>query len=128
MRYDMTLHTEEVIDSCHKLENYEGKCKNLHGHTWKIELWIQGKDSQKDSVGILFDFGNIKIIKEELDHKCLNDVIKENPTAENISKWILDKLIQLNPILEYRVKLYETAVGKETWCVRQTNNFDWRRV
>lgn len=130
MNNKITLYTETVIDSCHNLRGYVGKCKNLHGHSWKISVWIQGEDSQKDSVGILFDFGNVSKIKDDLDHKYINqdvDYFKDiNPTAENISLYILDYLLRVDCRLDYRVRVYETAVGKETFAQRQTDNFDVR--
>ena len=124
----ITLHTEDYFDSCHRLRNYEGKCCNYHGHTWKLEIWAQGVDNQKDEIGILFDFGEVKKIKELLDHKDLNEMVPYfsdvNPTAENISEFILNilKLKYIN--LDFRVKLFETYAGKKTWCQRQTDNFD----
>lgn len=127
MEHKITLYTETVIDSCHKLNAYKGACQRLHGHSWYIKVWIQGEDSQKDQVGILFDFGNIKIIKDELDHRYLNEIepfTEINPTAENISLYLLEKLKNFNNILDYRIRVYETAVGKETYCQRQTENFD----
>ena len=129
MNNTITLYTETVIDSCHNLRGYEGKCKNLHGHSWKISVWAQGKDDQKDEVGILFDFGNVSKIKEELDHKFINEDVPHfrdvNPTAENISQYILASLVSSKE-LDYRVRVYETAVGKETWSQRQTDNFEPR--
>ena len=127
MENKITLYTETVIDSCHKLNAYNGACQRLHGHSWFIKVWIQGEDSQKDQVGILFDFGNIKIIKDELDHRYLNEIepfTEINPTAENISLYLLNKLKNFNNVLEYRIRVYETAIGKETYCQRQTENFD----
>lgn len=123
----MTLYTETVIDGAHNLNGYDGKCRTKHGHSWLLKVWIQGADEQKDNVGILFDFGNIKQIANEFDHKDINTVIKnENPTAENMSLYILRMLYKKNNKLEYRVRLYETAVLKETWCQRETDNFDGR--
>jgi len=127
IRDKITLHTEIVIDSAHRLVNYQGECSRIHGHTWKVDVWIQGKIEDKDVIGILFDFGKIKIIKEKLDHRFLNDIEpfdKINPTAENLSLYILEELLEINPILEYRVKIFETAIGKETWCQMQTTEFD----
>lgn len=115
----LTLYTETVIDSSHQLRGYDGKCANTHGHSWKISLWIRGDEVKKDKVGILFDFGNVKDIKEELDHKFLNDIPpfdKINPTAENISKYIYTKLKDQRPELGFKIRVYETAVGKETYC------------
>lgn len=123
----ITLYTETVIDSCHQLKNYEGLCSQIHGHSWKICIWIQGTDSEKDEVGILFDFSNVKKIKDILDHKFINEKVEFfkniNPTAENISFFLIEKLISMKK-LEYRVRVYETAIGKETYSQRQTNAFD----
>lgn len=115
----LRLYTETVIDSCHKLIGYDGKCQNLHGHSWKICVWIRGDSKYKDEVGILFDFGNIKSIKEKYDHKLLNEIPpfdRINPTAENISETIYNELNSIRPELDFKIRVYETAVGKETYC------------
>ena len=77
-----------------------------------------------DKAGILFDFGKIKEIHEMLDHKEINAVLDINPTAENISSFIIKKLEEENVRLEFRVRVYETAVLKKTYCQRQTENFN----
>ena len=118
----LTLHTETTIDSCHHLSGYKGKCANVHGHTWKIELWFRGQDNILDKVGILVDFGIVKELKDLLDHKDLNKVLKKNPTAENLTMWIfnwLDKKIKDG--VEIKVRVYETAVDKITYC--ETEDF-----
>lgn len=113
----LKLHTEVTIDSCHKLNNYDGKCNNLHGHTWKIELWFQGDSKYKNKVGILVDFGIVKEIKELLDHKYLNKVIRKNPTAENLTEWIFKYVKkEINENIKVKVRVYETAVDKLTYC------------
>ena len=114
---NLLLHTETTIDSCHKLEHYNGKCSQLHGHTWKLEIWFKGDSMHIDKVGILVDFGIVKEIKEVLDHKYLNDIIMVNPTAENLTKWIYTFIKQkINKKIKCKVRIYETAVGKLTWC------------
>lgn len=113
----LTLHTEMVIDSAHCLKGYKGICKRVHGHTWKVELFFRGAESCKDPVGILVDFGITKKLKHTLDHRFINDVIGKNPTAENLTAWIyqwLRKRIDKN--IAVQVKVFETAIGKETWC------------
>jgi len=126
------LHTETTIDSAHQLKGYDGKCSQIHGHTWFIDLWVRGNKSQLDKDGILFDFGKIKKIKNLLDHRFINDhpffdknlefdfkgEIRHgvNPTAENLSLFIYDELKSENPNLEYKIRLYETKIGKETYC------------
>jgi len=114
---DLKLHTETTIDSCHHLVNYKGKCANVHGHTWKIEIWFVGDQEYINDIGILVDFGIVKELKEILDHKDLNKVIKTNPTAENLTIWIyrwLDKKIKES--IDIKVRVYETAVDKLTYC------------
>jgi len=116
----LTLHTETVIDSAHKLERYNGKCKNFHGHSWLLKIWIRGDSKQKNKVGILFDFGNIKKIKEKYDHKIINEIPpfdKINPTAENLTEVIYTELKEKFPNLSFRIKIYETAVKKQTFCI-----------
>ncbi len=115
----LTLHTETVIDSCHELKGYDGACSRLHGHSWFVEIWIQGDDKYLNKDGIMFDFGNVKKIKEKYDHRYFNDIPpfhKINPTAENISMQIWDELQKADPNLNFKVRLYETKVGKETYC------------
>ena len=62
--------------AAHQLKMVAEKCENLHGHNWKIEVYLKG--SQLNSAGILIDFGEIKKevagIMSHLDHKFLNDI------------------------------------------------------
>ncbi len=112
----MIIAKEFMFDAAHKLINYEGKCKNLHGHTYKLRVFIKG-EVKKD--GFVMDFSELnKIVKEKvlkvLDHNYLNDII-ENPTAENIVLWIWIQLKDYIPL--YEIWLWETptslAVYKE---------------
>lgn len=116
---DLILHTELVIDSCHELKGYNGQCSRKHGHSWFIEIWIKGNSLQKDKDGIIFDFGNVKKIKEKYDHFYLNDISpfdKINPTAENLTEQIYSELKSEKPDLKFKVRIYETYVGKKTYC------------
>ncbi len=80
------------FDAAHRLPGYVGKCGNLHGHRWTIELAVDGPVNP--DTGMVADFTILKNflegIKEELDHKLLNEII-ENPTAENICDYISHK-------------------------------------
>jgi 6-pyruvoyltetrahydropterin/6-carboxytetrahydropterin synthase len=86
---------EFTFDAAHHLHCYEGKCKNLHGHTYKVVFGISGF---VDDIGLVIDFGDIKRIwKEEievyLDHRYLNETLpKMNTTAENMVVWIYEKM------------------------------------
>ena len=87
------------------------KCKRLHGHSFKVELSLVG-DVDPDS-GWFIDYGDIDEVWnplwKRLDHNLLNDLEGlENPTSENLSKWIWDHLKPGLPSLS-AVILYETA-------------------
>ncbi|MGD6893729.1 6-carboxytetrahydropterin synthase QueD [Bacillus infantis] len=88
---------EFTFDSAHHLHCYEGKCKNLHGHTYKV---IFGLSGFVDDRGLMIDFGDIKEIwKKEievfLDHKYLNETLPPmNTTAENMVVWIFEKMAE----------------------------------
>lgn len=69
---------------------YESKCSNLHGHNWIINVTL--KSETLDENGMILDFTKIKEIVNQLDHAHLNDIVPFNPTAENIAKWLCDKI------------------------------------
>ena len=84
--------------AAHQLKMVAKKCENLHGHNWKIEVRLAGKEL--NSAGVLMDFGELKIILSEiiqrLDHKFLNDLEYFNdhfpPSSENIAYFIANEL------------------------------------
>ncbi|WP_438448676.1 6-carboxytetrahydropterin synthase QueD [Gorillibacterium sp. sgz5001074] len=86
---------EFTFDSAHHLHAYEGKCKNLHGHTYRLQVILLGKTDER---GLTLDFSDIKrIVKERiidrLDHQYLNEALPPmNTTAENMVVWIYEEL------------------------------------
>ncbi|MCK4798383.1 MAG: 6-carboxytetrahydropterin synthase [Spirochaetes bacterium] len=118
----LTLYTEEVISAAHFLKGYQGKCSQMHGHTWKICVWVKGDEKEKDVVGILWDFSNLKKVVYELDHKFLNDVIKQNPSVENISLFVYEMIKNDFPNLSFKVRIYESIIKKESYC--ETGDFE----
>lgn len=78
------------ISASHKLNlPYESKCQNLHGHNWILAVYLQSETLEN---GMVYDFTEIKkLVKSRLDHKNMNDYI-EQPTAENIAKYVCDVL------------------------------------
>lgn len=86
------IETQLEISSSHHLAlNYESPCSNIHGHNWIIK--IQCRTLYLNSNGMVADFALIKkAIKDELDHKNLNEVLDFNPTAENLARHICEKL------------------------------------
>lgn len=88
------LNVEEKFSAAHQLMNYSGPCENLHGHTWKIRLTVEG--TELDESGMLVDFRILKkllhIIHDEFDHKLLNNVVSFSPTSEQLARYIYKKL------------------------------------
>lgn len=80
------------IAACHRLELlYESKCKNLHGHNWHVTVYC--KSEELNANGMVCDFKHIKEqIHGYLDHGYLNELLRFNPTAENIAKWITEQI------------------------------------
>lgn len=81
----------------HRLKGYQGKCARLHGHNWEVEIFLRGNKTNR--LGLLVDFKTLKEllgeVLEGLDHRNLNQLPafkKENPTAENIARFIFNKL------------------------------------
>lgn len=108
----MVIYKDFTFDSAHYLPNVaEGhKCRNLHGHTYHIRIYIDGPIDPK--IGWVKDFGDVKQawkpINDMLDHKYLNEIDGlENPTAEIIVVWIWRKLKPLLPELS-KLELKET--------------------
>ena len=71
--------------------SYASKCQALHGHNWIVTVWCRAENLNAD--GMVVDFDIIKrTVKEHLDHKVLNEVLPFNPTAENIARWICERI------------------------------------
>lgn len=86
---EMVVSRKVSFGAAHFLPNYEGKCRNMHGHTWVVELGVKGLVS-KD--GMVIDFTRLSSFLEDnvvevFDHRLVNDIIP-NPTAENIALYI----------------------------------------
>ncbi len=90
----MKLGLVSEFDAAHSLPGYKGKCANLHGHTYKVEVVVEGPVGDN---GFVMDFYDLKKVLakslEDLDHRCLNDLLK-NPTAETIAQEICRRLRQ----------------------------------
>jgi 6-pyruvoyltetrahydropterin/6-carboxytetrahydropterin synthase len=96
------------FSASHFLTNYHGKCENLHGHNYKLQITVASPVNPEN--GMAFDFAELKSIVKtnvisKLDHTHLNDQFP-NPSAELIAIWIWDQLKDHLPLTE--VKLFET--------------------
>lgn len=118
--YDLMIRGH--FDAAHALIGYPGECCNLHGHTWDVEVVVRG--SELDSVGIVYDFKTLKAdlaaVLDPLDHAYLNDVPpfdSLNPTAENLSRHIYDRLQETvgGAVHVVEVAVWESPVAKITY-------------
>lgn len=85
------------IDSAHFLRGYQGKCCNIHGHTWRVEVTLRGESLNQ--LGLLADFNDVKrIVKEAtdcFDHRLINDLgpfNEINPSSENLAKFFYESI------------------------------------
>jgi 6-pyruvoyltetrahydropterin/6-carboxytetrahydropterin synthase len=143
------LQAEASFDAAHFLKGYMGKCRNIHGHRWRIVAVIQGETLQNagSQAGMLRDFGDLKsdlkALADDLDHALILEkdslrpetfqaleaegfrmvVLPFRTTAENFSRFFYDQLTaQGYPVAE--VSVYETPTN----CARYTGEKEAPRV
>jgi 6-pyruvoyltetrahydropterin/6-carboxytetrahydropterin synthase len=111
------IHVKTDFSAAHCLREYEGDCERLHGHNWTVEVFVQCR--KLNAIGLGIDFREVKQVLREvvrqLDHSHLNDLSifrDENPTSENIARFIFGELVKkLNSeaVSVSKVKIAETA-------------------
>jgi len=115
----ITVYIRRYFDAAHYLPHYPGKCANLHGHRWTVEVGVSGPLNHE--TGMIIDFAVLKQLVDEYvgrwDHSNLNNFFT-NPTAEIIARDLFHELsVKVNtdyPDYEHRntrmkvVKLWET--------------------
>ncbi|HMH66285.1 MAG TPA: 6-carboxytetrahydropterin synthase QueD [Pinirhizobacter sp.] len=104
-----------TLEAAHRLPNVpEGhKCSRLHGHSFRVELHVEG--SVDAHTGWVMDFADIKSafapLYDQLDHHYLNDIEGlDNPTSENLARWIFQRLRPALPGLD-QVVVHETCTS-----------------
>jgi len=80
---NIQIYKEEHIDTSHRLLHYIGKCANLHGHRWKVEVWIEGEPDPVTQ--ILVDYNLIKKVIDKFDHQIILN--KDDPMVPCIQKY-----------------------------------------
>ena len=116
--YELKIVTH--MAAAHQLRDYEGGCEKLHGHNWKIEVHVTGRELGQN--GLLIDFKRVKEatarLMEKLDHTFLNDLQpfkNVNPSSENIARHIYQSLSQ--DLNDGNVKVSKVAAWEsETAC------------
>lgn len=110
------------FEAAHSLKYHDGKCKNVHGHSYILHIIVRAEELQTSGpkVNMIMDFQDINaivnpMINEYFDHHFLNDTLRsDSTTVEFICKWIFDYLESHIPSL-YAITLYETASAKATY-------------
>ena len=119
--YQASIQTQ--FSAAHFLRNYKGKCENLHGHNWKVEVTVSSETL--DDTGMAIDFTILKqkttTIIEHLDHSHLNEIphfIKINPSSENIAAYIFNLLkeeLKDTPVLLTKVSVWESDTSRASY-------------
>ena len=115
---------EETFAAGHALRNYRGKCENVHGHNYRVQVTFSGPEL--DSIGLLVDFVAVKklmrTVVDRLDHQFLNDLAPfdvQNPSAENMAKYFYDEIGggigQSTPVKVRQVRVWETDTTSATY-------------
>jgi len=105
------LIVRERFSSAHYLENYEGKCEKMHGHTFLVEVHFQV--DRLDKSGIAIDFTILKAYLKDVlpDHKVLNEIYDFSPSAENISEHLYHTISRDYPVSKVIVWESENAAA-----------------
>jgi 6-pyruvoyltetrahydropterin/6-carboxytetrahydropterin synthase len=117
---------ERNFSSAHQLRGYKGKCENLHGHNYKIEIFARGEEL--NNIGLLIDFGDLKSAADEivkyLDHRNINELPpfdeELNPSAENLARYILEYVngrVADDRVQVYKVRCFETPTSVATYQI-----------
>ena len=109
----MEIRKQFAFEAAHVLPFHTGKCSRLHGHSYRLDVTIDGSlQTSGPATGMILDFDELgrivkTLVEDELDHRSLNDFIP-NPTSENIALWIWQRLAPELPQLA-ELTLWETA-------------------
>jgi len=121
MMYELKVVTQ--FAAAHSLRNFHGKCENLHGHNWKVEIYVVS--DELDRTEIVMDFGELKTMAKEvldaLDHKHLNELEffkVNNPSSENIARFIYEGIasrVDRPAVSVSRVSVWESDTSRATY-------------
>lgn len=93
-----TIAVSTTFSAAHRLPEHEGKCCRLHGHTYSLEVAVEGSPQESGpAVGMVMDFADLRervqtLIVERLDHQLLNELFDFVPTVEAIAAWTFEEL------------------------------------
>ena len=102
-----TIRVRRKFNAAHFLTDYKGKPEPLHGHTWEVEVYIDADSVDGGGVGV--DFVEVEKFLEKIlpDYTLLNEVFDFSPSAENIARWLYEKVKEVYPSVR-KVVVWET--------------------
>ena len=114
------------FSAAHRLRYLHGKCEELHGHNWKVEVSVSARQLNKEGIVIDFQLLKKKVEKilRSLDHTFLNDLpyfSKREPSSENIAKYVFDRLkaeLKRHPAILKEVTAWESETSSATYSGR----------
>ena len=107
-----TITVSTTFAAAHRLPEHEGKCCRLHGHTYSLEVTVEGRpQASGPATGMVMDFADLRqqvneLIVEPLDHQLLNELFDFAPTVEAVAAWVFGR-IQDAGLPVVRVRLSE---------------------
>ena len=103
------IYKEVSFDATHRLLHYQGKCNRLHGHRWRVQVWMAG---EPDPVtGILVDYNVIREVIERFDHQVILN--REDPMAECLRRFQDVVTTEGDPSSEALAAEIERMLGQE---------------
>jgi 6-pyruvoyltetrahydropterin/6-carboxytetrahydropterin synthase len=121
-----------TFEAAHRLPHHDGKCQRLHGHSWVGIAYLQSDRLREtgSNQGMVQDFGDVKtiltpLVNEYLDHHYLNETTGlENPTCEELARWIYDKLKPQLPMLS-GIEVKETCTSSCLYTLQPEREINW---
>jgi 6-pyruvoyltetrahydropterin/6-carboxytetrahydropterin synthase len=119
------ISVEQTFAAGHALRNYKGRCENVHGHNFRVQVKIEGE--RLDDTGLLVDFIDVKGLMrgviDRLDHQFLNEIAPfdvKNPSAENIAEYFHEEMTRgltatPVPVRIREVTVWETDIQSATY-------------
>jgi 6-pyruvoyltetrahydropterin/6-carboxytetrahydropterin synthase len=105
-----TITVAATFAAAHRLPDHAGKCVRLHGHTYGLEVTVEGTpQSSGPAAGMVMDFAELRarvseLVVEPLDHQLLNDLFVFVPTVEAVAGWAFEQLRKAGmPVVRVRL-------------------------
>lgn len=113
----ITITAATTFAAAHRLPEHEGKCQRLHGHTYGLEVTVEGMPQESGpAAGMVMDFAELRkrvaeLVVEPLDHQMLNEMFDFVPTTEAVAAWAFEQLRGAGlPVVKVRL-----AEGPNSW-------------